>query len=155
LNLASIIKSSKQASYFNLFIRIYGIIEDRYKVPTLSHTPNSDNNGDVDRKGPDTVSSFLLEQLNNMTFSSSIGIVAACLTSVAFVPQVWRVIATRDTRAISLWMYLLFSTGVGLWLLYGLLLSLWPVIIANSVTLLLSLIVIFFKLREHKESGQI
>jgi len=83
-----------------------------------------------------------------MTFSSSIGIVAACLTSLSFVPQVWRVIATRDTRAISLWMYLLFSTGVGLWLIYGLMLRLWPVIIANGVTLLLSLVVIFFKMRE-------
>lgn len=80
-----------------------------------------------------------------MTFSSSIGILAACLTTIAFVPQVLRVIRTRDTNAISLWMYLLFSTGLVLWLIYGLILTLWPVIIANSVTLVLSLIVIYFK----------
>ncbi|WP_073614017.1 PQ-loop domain-containing transporter [Desulfopila aestuarii] len=43
---------------------------------------------------------FLLNQLNAMTFSSSIGIVAACLTSLAFVPQVWRVIRKRSTNAI-------------------------------------------------------
>lgn len=89
-----------------------------------------------------------LKMVNAMTFSSLIGIVAASLTSIAFVPQVWRVIRTRDTRAISLWMYLLFSTGVLLWLVYGVVLMLWPVIIANGVTLLLSLVVIFFKIRE-------
>lgn len=82
-----------------------------------------------------------------MTFSSSIGIIAAFLTTTAFVPQVLRVMRTRDTHAISLWMYLLFSSGVALWLVYGILLRLWPVIIANSVTLVLALIVIFFKLR--------
>jgi MtN3 and saliva related transmembrane protein len=82
-----------------------------------------------------------------MAFSSSIGMIAAFLTTAAFVPQVVRVMRTRDTHAISLWMYLLFSTGVALWLVYGLLLSLWPVIIANSVTLVLALVVIYFKVR--------
>lgn len=82
-----------------------------------------------------------------MTLSSSIGIVAAFLTTVAFVPQVLLVMRTRDTRAISLWMYLLFSTGVTLWLIYGVMLRLWPVILANGVTLVLSFIVIYYKLR--------
>lgn len=86
-----------------------------------------------------------------MTFSSSIGIVAAFLTTIAFVPQVLLVMRTRNTQAISLWMYLLFSTGVALWLVYGVTLRLWPVIIANGVTLLLSFIVIYYKLRR---SGQ-
>jgi MtN3 and saliva related transmembrane protein len=45
-------------------------------------------------------------------------------------------------------MYLLFSAGVALWLAYGLMLMLWPVILANSVTLLLALVVIYFKLQE-------
>ena len=80
-----------------------------------------------------------------MTISSAIGILAAFLTTVSFVPQVFRVLRTRDTHAISLWMYLLFTTGLLLWLVYGIMLSLWPVIIANSVTLLLALIVIYFK----------
>lgn len=83
-----------------------------------------------------------------MTFSSSVGIIAAILTTTAFIPQVVRVFRTGDTRAISLWMYLLFAAGVALWLAYGLLLLLWPVIIANGVTLLLALVVIWCKLRE-------
>jgi MtN3 and saliva related transmembrane protein len=79
---------------------------------------------------------------------SLIGIIAAFLTTVAFVPQVLRVMQTRDTHAISLWMYLLFSTGLALWLVYGILLWLWPVIIANTITLFLSLIVVYFKIQE-------
>jgi len=98
-----------------------------------------------------SVSRFFLFLSNfygfKMAFSSSIGVVAAILTTVAFVPQVWRVMRTHDTNAISLLMYLLFSTGVALWLVYGVMLLLWPVIIANTVTLVLALIVIFFKVR--------
>ncbi|MCB1786740.1 MAG: SemiSWEET transporter [Chromatiaceae bacterium] len=82
-----------------------------------------------------------------MAFTSSIGLLAAVLTTVSFVPQVVRVMRTRDTRAISLLMYLLFATGVALWCLYGLLLGLWPVVFANAITLALALVVIAFKLR--------
>ncbi len=82
-----------------------------------------------------------------MAFSSSIGILAAFLTTTAFIPQVVRVMRTHDTHAISLWMYILFTTGVALWLVYGVMLCLWPVILANSATLILALIVIYFKVR--------
>ncbi|MCG6967171.1 MAG: SemiSWEET transporter [Chromatiaceae bacterium] len=82
-----------------------------------------------------------------MAFTSSIGLLAAVLTTAAFVPQVVRILRTRDTNAISLWMYLLFATGVALWCVYGLLLWLWPVILANGITLALALVVIGFKLR--------
>ena len=79
--------------------------------------------------------------------AASIGSLAAILTTLAFVPQVIRVIRTGDTHAISFWMYLMFSTGVALWLIYGIMLNLWPVILANIVTLLLALVVIYFKIR--------
>ena len=72
---------------------------------------------------------------------------AALLTTTSFVPQVARAIRTADTRAISLWMYLLFSAGVALWLVYGLALMLWPVILANGITLVLALTVLVLKLR--------
>jgi len=62
---------------------------------------------------------------------------------------------TRDTNAISLLMYLMFSTGVALWLVYGVMLWLWPVIIANTVTLILALIVIFFKVQGSKSPLQV
>lgn len=82
-----------------------------------------------------------------MGFSSSLGLLAAFLTTAAFVPQVFRVLRTRDTHAISLVMYLMFSTGVALWLIYGILLGLWPVIIANAITLALALMVLALKIR--------
>jgi MtN3 and saliva related transmembrane protein len=76
------------------------------------------------------------------------GYLAAVLTTVSFVPQVLRTLRTRDTRAISLGMYLLFSAGVALWLIYGLLIGAWPIILANVVTLGLTLTVLWHKLRE-------
>lgn len=91
-----------------------------------------------------------------MTLSSLIGNLAACMTTAAFIPQVIRVIRTRDTNAISLWMYLIFSTGLALWLVYGLMLTLWPVILANTVTLALALVVLWFKiqgLRQEREGA--
>ena len=68
----------------------------------------------------------------------TIGFVAATLTTVAFVPQVWKVWQTRSTQDISLGMYLFFTSGVVMWLLYGVLLGAWPIIIANGITALLA-----------------
>lgn len=75
------------------------------------------------------------------------GIIAAILTTVSFVPQVVRTLRTQDTRAISLWMYVLFTTGVFLWLVYGAVLGLLPVIVANGATLVLALAVLVLKIR--------
>ena len=77
-----------------------------------------------------------------------IGYLAACLTTAAFVPQVWKVYRTRDTRAISQAMYLIFSLGVFLWLIYGWWLGSWPIVMANGVTLLLSLSILWMKFNE-------
>jgi MtN3 and saliva related transmembrane protein len=83
-----------------------------------------------------------------VTPSDLIGGLAAVMTTASFVPQVLRTVRTRDTSGISLWMYLMFSAGVGLWLIYGLLLTAWPIILANGATLVLTLIVLAHKLRE-------
>lgn len=82
----------------------------------------------------------------------TIGFTAAALTTISFVPQVVRTLRTRDTRAISLWMYALFSAGVALWGLYGWLIGSWPVIAANAITLVLASIVLWHKLRETPEN---
>jgi len=76
-----------------------------------------------------------------------IGGIAATLTTCSFIPQVWRVWQTRHTHDISLLMYTLFTTGVALWLVYGILLGAWPIIIANGITLLLAGMVLILKLR--------
>ncbi len=82
-----------------------------------------------------------------MNLSDSIGSVAASLTTVSFVPQVWQVWKTRQTQAISLGMYSLFTLGVALWLVYGILLVSWPIIIANSITVMLAGAVLVMKLK--------
>jgi MtN3 and saliva related transmembrane protein len=66
------------------------------------------------------------------------GYVAALLTTGSFVPQAIMTIRTRDTRGISLAMYVIFTIGVALWLVYGIALESWPMILANSVTLCLA-----------------
>lgn len=76
-----------------------------------------------------------------------IGSLAATLTTVSFIPQVWQIWRTRHTKDISLAMYTAFTLGVGLWLCYGILLDAWPIIIANSITLLLSGAVLIMKLK--------
>ena len=76
-----------------------------------------------------------------------IGTLAAIATTTSFIPQVWQVWRTKHTKDISLGMYAIFTLGVALWLVYGLLLGAWPIIIANSITVLLACAVLLMKLR--------
>ena len=76
-----------------------------------------------------------------------LGYVAAMLTSGSLAPQAIKTIRSRDTRAISLWMYVIFTTGVAFWLAYGIALDSWPIILANTVTLLLSASILALKMR--------
>lgn len=76
-----------------------------------------------------------------------LGAVAGTLTTVAFLPQVVKTWRGGSTRDISLTMFLVFCIGVGLWLVYGLLLGAWPVIIANLFTLALAGVILWLKLR--------
>ncbi|MFP4370175.1 MAG: SemiSWEET transporter [Candidatus Kapaibacterium sp.] len=79
-----------------------------------------------------------------------IGFAAAFCTTSAFVPQVVKIIQTKQARDISLVMYLIFTLGLILWLTYGIIIGSWPVIMANLVTLLLAGLVIFYKIKYDK-----
>jgi MtN3 and saliva related transmembrane protein len=76
-----------------------------------------------------------------------IGAVAGTLTTIAFVPQVLRTWRTRRADDISMGMLLLFTTGVALWEVYGLIIGAPPVIAANGVTLVLAVMMIVLKAR--------
>jgi len=76
-----------------------------------------------------------------------LGFAAAALTTGAFLPQAVKTIRSRNTSGISLAMYVIFTIGVLLWLLYGLRIGSWPMIIANTITLGLALTILGFKLR--------
>ena len=82
-----------------------------------------------------------------MSFSEIIGFLAAILTTASFVPQAWQTFRTRDVRGISLGMYSVFTAGVACWLIYGLLLGAWPIVIANCITLALAGTILVMKLR--------
>ncbi|APZ41909.1 SemiSWEET transporter [Acidihalobacter ferrooxydans] len=84
----------------------------------------------------------------NPVFIDSIGLAAGALTTVAFLPQVIKVWRTRSARDLSLGMYFTFTLGVALWLIYGILLHAWPIILANAVTLLLAGAILALKLYE-------
>ena len=76
-----------------------------------------------------------------------IGYCAAFLTTLAFLPQAIHSWRTRDLSGISVGMYSLFTAGVGLWLIYGLIIEKWPLILANALTFALALSILLLKLR--------
>jgi MtN3 and saliva related transmembrane protein len=82
-----------------------------------------------------------------MPLHDLIGSLAAVLTTASFIPQAWHTFRTRDVSGISLGMYSLFTVGVALWLVYGVLLEAWPIIIANVITTSLALAILVMKLR--------
>ncbi len=82
-----------------------------------------------------------------MTLIDALGYAAATLTTVSFMPQAWLTFRTRDVSGISLAMYSAFTFGIALWLAYGVLLRAWPIVIANTVTLGLALVILTLKLR--------
>ena len=81
-----------------------------------------------------------------------VGFCAAFCTTVAFVPQLIRVIRLRSARDISLPTFLLFSVGVLLWLLYGLDTGSRPIIVSNAATLVLSVSILVLKLRFDRQA---
>lgn len=85
--------------------------------------------------------------------SDVIGFAAATLTTASFVPQAWLTFRTRDVSGISLGMYGAFTVGVALWLVYGLSLRAWPIVVANAITLALALAILVMKLRFGRAAG--
>lgn len=82
-----------------------------------------------------------------MEMVTLIGLMAATLTTVSFVPQVVRAWRSQSTKDVSLAMFTILCTGVAMWLLYGIIIGDLPIIVANSVTLVLAGSIIVAKLR--------
>ena len=87
--------------------------------------------------------------ISNLIFTTSwadiVGSLAAILTTVSFLPQAWHSFKTRDVSGVSLGMYSVFTVGVALWLVYGLLLRAWPIVVANVITLGLAVAILGMK----------
>lgn len=76
-----------------------------------------------------------------------LGGAAASLTTLCWLPQTLRAIRHRDVKSLSLFTFGAFSLGVFLWLIYGIYIGSWPVILANAFTLVLNLAIVVQKLR--------
>jgi MtN3 and saliva related transmembrane protein len=90
-------------------------------------------------------------------FFDIVGYIAACCTTLSFLPQAIKSIRTRDTRNISLLMYIFFVFGTACWFAYGISVPSWPVIIANAVTFVLASIILVLKicnLKKEKAENQ-
>ncbi|MCL4106739.1 UNVERIFIED_CONTAM: hypothetical protein GTU68_048183 [Idotea baltica] len=82
-----------------------------------------------------------------MSIITVIGTIAAVITTIAFLPQVIKIYKSKNTSDISLSMYLLFTSGVLLWLIYGIMIKDTPIIIANGVTLVMACAILAMKLK--------
>ena len=83
-----------------------------------------------------------------MAFNSEIiGLAAATLTTAAFIPQVYKTWKTKSVDELSLTMYLVFFIGIVLWLIYGIYIESFSIILANTITGFLVLLLIYFKLK--------
>ncbi len=83
----------------------------------------------------------------NFDATTALGFAAATLTTAAFLPQVIKTWRTRQTRDISLGMFLVLCIGICLWLVYGILRGDLPLILANAVTLVPAGTILVFKLK--------
>ena len=77
----------------------------------------------------------------------NIGFIAAFCTTFAFLPQALKVWKTKSTKDISLYMFVIFTFGVFSWLIYGMIISDMPIILANAVTLVLSIFILVYKIK--------
>ena len=79
------------------------------------------------------------------SWADIVGSLAAILTTISFLPQAWHSFKTKDVSGVSLGMYSVFTVGVALWLVYGLLLRAWPIVVANVITLALAVAILGMK----------
>ena len=82
-----------------------------------------------------------------MILENIISSIAAILTTVSFLPQAIKTIRTKDTKSISLLMYILFTVGVAFWAVFGMLIDNWPGIIANIIVFILAGIILIIKVK--------
>lgn len=82
-----------------------------------------------------------------MDFITLLGLLAGTLTTGAFLPQLFKTWKSKSARDISSSWLIAFTTGIALWLTYGFLIGSLPVILSNGITLVLTLIILLFKLK--------
>jgi len=87
------------------------------------------------------------ESLERFTLETVVSSIAALLTTAAFIPQAYKIIHTRETKGVSLWMHITFAVGVAFWFTLGVMLWNWPMMLANAVTFMLTVVIVIMKLK--------
>ena len=85
-----------------------------------------------------------------MDIVTLLGTIAGFCTTISFLPQMIKIHRTKSTHDLSLFMFIIFAIGVACWLVYGVLTSSTPIIVANCVTLLFSFYILFMKVKYGK-----
>ncbi len=91
--------------------------------------------------------------MDGIAATEILGYLAATLTTASFVPQAVRTFRTRNTAGISLGMYGMFTTGVALWVAYGVALGSWPIIAANVITFSLAATILMLTTRSRRTTA--
>ena len=76
-----------------------------------------------------------------------LGLIAAAFTTLSFLPQAIKAIKTKNTKDLSLVMYSIFTIGVLLWLIYGVLVKDLPIIVSNAITFVLAVVILIMKIK--------
>ncbi|MBD2625340.1 MULTISPECIES: SemiSWEET transporter [Nostocaceae] len=82
-----------------------------------------------------------------MDFITLLGFAAGLLTTIAFLPQMFKTWKTKSAKDVSFVMLITFMSGLFLWLIYGIILGALPIILANGITLFLNFIILWLKLK--------
>lgn len=83
----------------------------------------------------------------DMNYVSLIGLIAGTCTTISFLPQVIKIARSKETKALSLPMYIVLATGIFLWTVYGIFTGDMPIVLANSISLVLALTVLILKIK--------
>lgn len=94
---------------------------------------------------------MLLISFTDINIAEPIGFVAALLTTIAFLPQVYKTWKIKDVSSLSLPMLILFFIGIILWLIYGILKNSFPMIFANTITVISTILLLYFKIKYSKK----
>tara|TARA_B100000700_G_scaffold308227_1_gene385619 strand:- start:49 stop:372 length:324 start_codon:yes stop_codon:yes gene_type:complete len=89
--------------------------------------------------------------VNKLMNADTLGYIAAFLTTIAFLPQLLKTLRTKSADDVSLLMLILFLTGVFCWIIYGWFIKSIPILIANSLTFSLNMLILILKLSYQKE----
>jgi MtN3 and saliva related transmembrane protein len=79
-----------------------------------------------------------------------VGSIAALCSITAFVPQAWRIVKTRKTKDLSILMWALQVIAFAVWIIYGVLLAAWPIVVENAICLVLGAFILVMSVLPHR-----